>query len=256
MSLTSEYAFQLSLSAIARIDAESEEEARTNLNKIEMIDASDLQIPNLHGRITEVSIAHNLDKAELLEIDGDKPCRECGGANPDGGDGWDGLCPECADRASAILDVEDDGWVFVKTSTGWYGSRGTNRTHVLPEKIDVARFIDDARDVLELPSQSKPNVVVLYHSRRALFVLDCLWHGHGCGDCEEIPETWSDYWLAKITRNRARDASNIRELKQQGWRTLVLWECGLKDEARLRRRLTAFLGKSGTLPQDSGLPST
>lgn len=35
-------------------------------------------------------------------LDHSEPCRECGTKdNPAGGDGWDGLCSACADRADA-----------------------------------------------------------------------------------------------------------------------------------------------------------
>jgi hypothetical protein len=37
----------------------------------------------------------------------DEPCEMCGVAYEDGGDGWDGLCPSCADKVSEYMDEHD-----------------------------------------------------------------------------------------------------------------------------------------------------
>ena len=52
---------------------------------------------------------------------------------------------------------------------------------------------------------------------------------------------------AKIARNRARDEANMKTLAQEGWRALVVWECELKDEAALCRKLAAFVADQGIL---------
>ncbi len=41
--------------------------------------------------------------------------------------------------------------------------------------------------------------------RAAVFVHGCFWHGHDC-PLFRLPGTRPDFWLAKIERNRARDA--------------------------------------------------
>lgn len=40
---------------------------------------------------------YSILECELRDNDEDR-CDECGGPNPDGGDGYDGLCASCADR--------------------------------------------------------------------------------------------------------------------------------------------------------------
>ncbi len=64
--------------------------------------------------------------------------------------------------------------------------------------------------------------------RIALFVHGCFWHGHDCPRGARQPRSNADYWLAKIDRNRARDARVTAELETQGWRVLTLWECEQK----------------------------
>ena len=77
--------------------------------------------------------------------------------------------------------------------------------------------------------------------RQAVFVHGCFWHGHDCKRGARVPKDNRDYWLAKVSRNRDRDARNLETLAQRGWRTLVLWECELKDADALGRRLERFV---------------
>lgn len=83
--------------------------------------------------------------------------------------------------------------------------------------------------------------IVMAGRRLAIFVHGCFWHGHDCARGARVPKQNRDYWQTKIGRNAARDLRNQTELQALGWRTLILWECGLKDEAALRPRLSAAL---------------
>ena len=75
---------------------------------------------------------------------------------------------------------------------------------------------------------------------KVIFVHGCFWHGHDCARGARKPKQNSDYWEAKIGRNRARDARTQAELKALGWDILVLWECELKRDD-LADRLAMFL---------------
>lgn len=77
--------------------------------------------------------------------------------------------------------------------------------------------------------------------KKLIFVHGCFWHGHDCARGNRQPKTNADYWIAKVERNRARDARALALLRQAGWHHLVLWECDLKDPAALAVRLGAFL---------------
>ncbi|MBX9740643.1 MAG: DNA mismatch endonuclease Vsr [Beijerinckiaceae bacterium] len=86
----------------------------------------------------------------------------------------------------------------------------------------------------------KPDLA--YMGRKiAVFVHGCFWHGHDCRRGARVPKDNRDYWLAKIGRNRVRDDAALARLEQEGWRTLVLWECELKDEAAIEDRLRKIL---------------
>jgi DNA mismatch endonuclease, patch repair protein len=87
----------------------------------------------------------------------------------------------------------------------------------------------------------KPDLV--FPSRRkVIFVHGCFWHGHDCKRGARVPKANRAYWTSKIRRNATRDAEQLLSLKADGWRILVLWECALKNRARLGRRLERFLG--------------
>lgn len=83
--------------------------------------------------------------------------------------------------------------------------------------------------------------LALVSRRAAIFVHGCFWHGHSCPRGSRVPVRNRDYWTSKIARNRERDASNRKLLRAMGWRVLSLWECELKEETRLRKRLQQFL---------------
>ncbi len=75
----------------------------------------------------------------------------------------------------------------------------------------------------------------------AIFVHGCFWHGHDCKRGARQPKTNADYWRAKIARNVERDTVNEAALRAKGWRTLVIWECELREPARVERALESFL---------------
>ncbi|WP_229519994.1 very short patch repair endonuclease [Massilia oculi] len=77
--------------------------------------------------------------------------------------------------------------------------------------------------------------------KRAIFINGCFWHGHLCARGARTPKTRVEYWQAKIERTKCRDAKNVESLAQAGWAVLILWECELKDQAELARRLSEFL---------------
>lgn len=86
----------------------------------------------------------------------------------------------------------------------------------------------------------KPDLV--FPSRNAVvFVHGCFWHGHDCKRGARMPKTNADYWRAKMARNVARDHVTAAALAAIGWRSLVIWECEVKDLAAVERRLREFL---------------
>jgi DNA mismatch endonuclease (patch repair protein) len=91
----------------------------------------------------------------------------------------------------------------------------------------------------------KPDLV--FPARKtAVFVHGCFWHGHDCARGARMPASNRDYWLAKISRNVTRDKTTLAALKQQGWKTHVIWECETRDKAILAGLLARKLKKTRT----------
>ncbi|HUO12787.1 MAG TPA: DNA mismatch endonuclease Vsr [Caulobacteraceae bacterium] len=88
----------------------------------------------------------------------------------------------------------------------------------------------------------KPDIV-LPGRRLAIFVHGCFWHGHDCARGARIPKANRDYWIAKIDRNRARDAASQLALRAAGWRVETVWECELKDPEAVAARARRWLGR-------------
>lgn len=75
----------------------------------------------------------------------------------------------------------------------------------------------------------------------AIFVHGCFWHRHDCPQGRRTPKSRVAFWSEKFARNVERDRRVQRGLRNAGWRTLIVWECELREPSRLRRRLRRFL---------------
>ena len=74
----------------------------------------------------------------------------------------------------------------------------------------------------------KPDIVLRkYHT--AIFVNGCFWHGHDGCPRYTIPKSNTNFWVAKVRRNKERDQSNYKALINAGWHVIVVWECQLKN---------------------------
>lgn len=86
----------------------------------------------------------------------------------------------------------------------------------------------------------KPDIVFI-NKKRAVFVHGCFWHGHKCPIGVRKPKSNTDYWIPKINGNMKRDKKNIAELKELGWKVLVIWECKLLKNQYLEKLLISFM---------------
>jgi DNA mismatch endonuclease (patch repair protein) len=82
--------------------------------------------------------------------------------------------------------------------------------------------------------------------RVLVFVDGCFWHG--CPKCKRTPSSNTEYWSAKIERNRRRDRRNTSALRKDGWNVLRVWEHDLgklnaKTVSRIRKALTVTGGQ-------------
>jgi DNA mismatch endonuclease (patch repair protein) len=76
----------------------------------------------------------------------------------------------------------------------------------------------------------KPDIV-LPRYKAVILVHGCFWHGHDC-HLFKWPSSNEPFWRDKITRNRAVDERTIYDLREVGWRVLIIWECAIKGKFR------------------------
>ena len=83
---------------------------------------------------------------------------------------------------------------------------------------------------------------LVFRSRgKVIFVHGCFWHRHqGCA-LARMPKSRLDFWGPKLEANKQRDTRNKRHLTREGWKVLTIWECQLKDTARLEQTIRRFL---------------
>lgn len=103
---------------------------------------------------------------------------------------------------------------------------------------DALRGLGMRRHVASLPGT--PDFACT-RRRAVVFVHGCFWHRHSC--VSGSPRTNADQWRAKFERNVSRDRRNARELRALGYRVMALWECGLRDKARVRAKVERFLNQ-------------
>lgn len=89
------------------------------------------------------------------------------------------------------------------------------------------RFRKNAKELPGCPD------VVLPRYRTVIFVHGCFWHRHDCPKGRSVPANRRDFWVSKLERNAERDKENQQQLRDAGWRVLVVWECELKQDAEM-----------------------
>lgn len=88
----------------------------------------------------------------------------------------------------------------------------------------------------------KPDFIIR-DAGRAVFVHGCFWHQHeGCSR-KFMPKSRRGYWKKKLENNVLRFGVVSRQLKKQGWKVSVIWECEAKDPNKLSRRISRYAAK-------------
>ena len=77
----------------------------------------------------------------------------------------------------------------------------------------------------------KPDIVLRKY-RTCILVNGCFWHGHEGCKYFVLPKSRTEFWQAKIERNRERDLTEQRKLAEMGWHCITVWECQLKPKVR------------------------
>lgn len=86
----------------------------------------------------------------------------------------------------------------------------------------------------------KPDVVIS-KLKKVIFINGCFWHQHNGCKRKVMPKTNKDYWRPKLNKNAKRQEEDIKKLREENWKTYVIWECELKNENTLNRKIGGIL---------------
>ena len=81
--------------------------------------------------------------------------------------------------------------------------------------------------------------------KTTLFINGCFWHRHT--DCRyaTMPKSNTEFWENKFRRNVARDKKVYENLKEEGYKVIVIWECTInqmmKDSAFEEKIMEALM---------------
>jgi DNA mismatch endonuclease (patch repair protein) len=90
----------------------------------------------------------------------------------------------------------------------------------------------------ELPG--KPDLVLVRH-RKIIDVHGCFFHMHDCRYGRVVPVTNARFWRTKRLSNVERDRRNLKALRRDGWRVMIVWECETRNLPALSQRIEKFL---------------
>ena len=88
------------------------------------------------------------------------------------------------------------------------------------------------RKNVEIPEVKTNADLVFPRHKLVVFVDGCFWHG--CPWHYKTPKTRSEWWDAKVERNKTRDAKKTRKLRRLGWKVVRVWEHVEPEKAALK----------------------
>ena len=124
--------------------------------------------------------------------------------------------------------------------------RAVRQKHTKPE-LEVRRLLRSLGLSYRISNSSLPGSPDIANRKRrwAVFVNGCYWHAHrSCRRTSgRLPESNQKWWLGKFSDNRRRDARKVRELRNKGFRVMIVWECQLTNSNAVAHRLGLMLGQ-------------
>ena len=82
--------------------------------------------------------------------------------------------------------------------------------------------------------------IVLPKYKTVIFVHGCFWHRHeGCKYATN-PKTRESFWNKKFEDNKKRDLEIKEKIKDIGWKSVIIWECEIKNESKLKSIFKIF----------------
>ena len=118
--------------------------------------------------------------------------------------------------------------IISQKKRSWNMSRIQSKDTAAEVKVRTYLFSRGFRyrkNVAKLPG--KPDIV-LPKFKTVIFVHGCFWHRHEGCKYAYTPKSRIEFWNDKFQKNIVRDKVVEDQLKEQGIRSLVIWECTVR----------------------------
>jgi DNA mismatch endonuclease (patch repair protein) len=114
-------------------------------------------------------------------------------------------------------------------------------------ELAVRKIVDSCGVNFQTEATDLPGTPDLVNRERrwVIFVNGCFWHAHENCPKGTLPKSNRAFWEIKFADNRRRDEKNVKNLEKMGYSVLVVWECELKDETKLGKKIKRFLIQIG-----------
>ena len=114
-------------------------------------------------------------------------------------------------------------------------------------ELAVRKIVDGCGVNFQTEATDLPGTPDLVNRERrwVIFVNGCFWHAHENCPRGTLPKRNRAFWEQKFADNRRRDEKNVENLEKMGYSVLVVWECELKDETKLGKKIKRFLIQIG-----------
>jgi DNA mismatch endonuclease (patch repair protein) len=114
-------------------------------------------------------------------------------------------------------------------------------------ELAVRKIVDSCGVNFQTEATDLPGTPDLVNRERrwVIFVNGCFWHAHENCPRGTLPKRNRAFWEKKFADNRRRDEKNVENLEKMGYSVLVVWECELKDETKLGKKIKRFLIQIG-----------
>ena len=113
-----------------------------------------------------------------------------------------------------------------------------NSKNTKPE-IEVRKLLHSMGFRFRLHRKDLPGSpdIFLPKFKTVIFVHGCFWHRHENCKYSSTPKTRVQFWEKKFNSNILRDLENQKKIKDIGLRSIIIWECELKNIKELEKKL-------------------
>ena len=130
---------------------------------------------------------------------------------------------------------------LTKEKRSWNMSRIRGKDTQVEVKVRKYLFSKGFRyrkNVTDLPG--KPDIVLPKY-KTVVFIHGCFWHRHPGCKYSYTPKSNIEFWEKKFSANIKNDDIKRKQLEDDGWRVIVLWECDV--ERRFEQTMEKFVSE-------------